>query len=217
MSKDSEAAYWLDQRHLEYHRRQFDAPYRSTVKMGEFVREVAPDTARIKKVADVGCGSGANIFHLSKVFPGLEWTGFDFNPAAMRLGEQVMAELGGVSGSVTFQEADFYKLSERVPSHSFDMVFFHQTLGFLERTDFEVLLKQFFFICKPGGWIFMSSLFTDFLVDAKIELRRYAEETLESAGLLAYYVVYCLPRFEQICRKLGGSQVVSKDFEMVVF
>ena len=159
MPNDSDKEYWLDERHLEYHRRQFDAPYRSTVKMGEFVRGILPNGSAIKKAADIACGSGANIYHLSKIFPGIAWTGFDFNPKALRLGEKLIAELGGVSGSVSFLEADFFRLNENVGQHTFDMVFVHQTL--LAITKVEEFMKQLFFICKPGGWIFLSSLFLE--------------------------------------------------------
>jgi trans-aconitate methyltransferase len=67
---------YLDRKHLEYHRKQLEQPKRSTVALAEFVASLINGT-NAHSVLDVGCGAGANIYHLSHLLPKAQWTGLD--------------------------------------------------------------------------------------------------------------------------------------------
>src|SRR5207249_8865993 len=75
---DTQVSAWLEDRHLDYHRRQFAEPYRSTAHLCRFVRRILGSGAETECGAlDVVCGAGANIFHLSRVLTRARWTGVD--------------------------------------------------------------------------------------------------------------------------------------------
>ena len=58
----------MEVKHLEdYHLRQYEVPYRSTVMFHNFLRErVALDEQRI---LDMGCGAGANLHYFGCLHP----------------------------------------------------------------------------------------------------------------------------------------------------
>lgn len=66
MKKELPDSHWLEKRHLAYHQRQLAEPYRSTVHLQHFLTEILSGTDNLYRCLDVGCGAGANIFHLGK-------------------------------------------------------------------------------------------------------------------------------------------------------
>src|SRR5882672_10627715 len=75
---ETQVSAWLEDRHLDYHRRQFAEPYRSTAHLCRFVERMLGTRVETECSAlDVGCGAGANIFHLSRVLTQARWTGVD--------------------------------------------------------------------------------------------------------------------------------------------
>jgi hypothetical protein len=65
---------------------------------------------------------------------------------------------------------------------------------------------------KPGGVAFVTSLFTDFHVDARIEITEY-EET-GSPRTPMFYNIYAWNRFRDYCLGLGAAEVIAEDFEI---
>ena len=206
---------WLDDRHLEYHRRQFSQPYRSTVHLMEFVRNVMGARANAPmKALDVPCGGGANIFHLSQVLPHTDWTGLDINSKALAIAIEMNAGKGRGNDSYSFLCGDFNNLAKYFPPHSLDLVFSIQTLSWLP--EYKSMVAQFLSLLKPGGIVFVTSLFNDFLVDARIEVTQYSPDNPANGWGPFFYNVYSLDRFRQSCMELGASEVRAKDFEMDV-
>ena len=212
MSKENQEKYWLDPRHLEYHRRQFSTPYRSIMALGELLR-ARIGGAMAGRAVDVACGAGANICHLGRMFPGVQWTGVDIADALFPLGLQLMRD-EGMDPLPHLQKADAYRLCNVLPAGSFDLTFSIQTLSWMPA--YEEPLEQLFKVTRPGGWIVISSLFTDSLVDAQIEIRQYPNGPAAPFDGPSHYNIYCMERFEGVCRKLGASDVISADFEMDV-
>ena len=204
---DAQAGYWLDPRHLDYHVRQFDTPYRSTVSMLDLAATVAGPGSTTG--LDVACGAGANLYHLGRAFPRIEWTGVDLAADLFRVGERLMAERN-VPRMPRFVAGDAYRLAEYLPPRSFDLVFCFQT--FLSVPAYEPLLESLLAMVKPGGWACISSLFTESLVDARIELRQYHDRTCTNFDGPAFYNVYCLDRFTAECRKHGAVEVRAAPF-----
>ena len=215
MNADQQRQYWLSERHLDYHRRQFAEPYRSTVRLGQFVRDTLGDCTVPYQALDVGCGSGANIYHLAQMLPNTSWVGFDMNESLFDLGNELIDERGGLSNPVQFMAGDFYRLEEHLLVRSFDLVFSIQTLSWLP--EYEKPLSQLLsMLRRDGGAAFITSLFTDSMVDARIEITQYHEGKFEEGEGPAFYNVYCLERFREICLRQGASEVVAIDFEMDV-
>ncbi len=212
MNANPQKQHWLSERHLEYHRRQFLQPYRSTVHLRQFVCDTLVDYMLPYRALDVGCGAGANIYHLAKVLPNTSWIGFDINESLFALGKQCIDKCGGLPNPVQFVAGDFYHLKDCFPVHSFDLVFSIQTLSWLP--DYETLLPQLLAMVKPGGVAFVTALFTDFLVDARIEITQYHEGRLGEGEGPFFYNIYCLDRFRDYGIQLGASRIVAIDFEI---
>lgn len=213
MNDESQKQYWLSERHLEYHRRQFAEPYRSTVHLGQLVRGTLGSCSLDYEALDVGCGAGANIHHLARVLPNTSWTGVDLNEDLFALGKIVAADTAPAT-PVRFITGDFNRLEAYLPVQSFDLVFSIQTLSWLP--DYQTHLSQLLSMLKPGGTAFVTSLFTDFLVEAKIEITQYHPSLVEFEDGPAPYNIYCLERFRNRCFELGASGVEATDFEMDV-
>ena len=183
-------AYWQSQRHRDYHLRQYQEPYRSTVALADFVTRIAPTLTG--RAVDVGCGAGANIYHLSRALSVLEWWGIDLaflDEARSRLPE------------VQFVEADFYKLSGL--GERFDVVFSIQTLSWLPA--YEDALAELIGATVPGGWLFITSLFTDSSAEAVTTVRL-------PGGGESPYNVYSLERFQAECERRRAQVVAAEDF-----
>src|SRR5262249_21803013 len=130
---DTQVSTWLEDRHLEYHRRQFAEPYRSTVHLCRFVKRVLGARAEDECCAlDVGCGAGANIFHLSRVLTQARWTGVDIATHLFDVHRALTTEHGGLRNSVHLIGGDFYSLSKLLPPRSFDLAFSTQTVSWLD-------------------------------------------------------------------------------------
>lgn len=198
--------HWLTERHLKYHRGQFEQLYRSTAHLMKFVEQVLPDTHQSFKAIDVGCGAGQNMYWLSQSLPGAEWVGIDFADHLFEIGLPFFQESGKVAPE--FIKGDFYHLSDTFENQKFDIVFSLQTISWLP--SYEPALEQLLDI--TDGWLFVSSLFTDFKVDAQIQVKDYSES--DNSGGPFYYNIYGYERFQEFCIIRGATEIVVEDFEI---
>ena len=102
-------------------------------------------------VADIACGSGSLSYHLAQVFPESEFTLVDFNEQALAIAAEVLAK-----NNFKLVHDDIYSL-EKLASAQFDLTICWQTLSWLDEP--EKALNQLLRITKPGGKIYLSSLF----------------------------------------------------------
>jgi ubiquinone/menaquinone biosynthesis C-methylase UbiE len=211
MTSTEQASVWLDARHLNYHRRQFERAYRSTERLQEFVaRVLGPNAQRPCAVIDVGCGAGANMFHLSRVLPLAQWTGVDIAGDLLEFGGPMIAEMSRGRVSPTLVKSDFFTLTTRFAPRSFDVAFSIQTVSWLP--SYADFLEQFMAMVKPGGFAFVTSLFTEFNVDARIEITEYEDTGVQRAPV--YYNVYCRDRFTERCFALSAADVIWEPFNI---
>jgi SAM-dependent methyltransferase len=208
---ETQVSAWLEPRHLDYHRRQFAAPYRSTAHLCRFVeRTLGQRVTAGCSALDVGCGAGANIFHLSRSLTNARWTGVDIASHLFDVHRALAAEHGGLRNPVDLITGDFYALSKLLPARSFDLGFSVQTVSWLD--GYAEFIPQFLGMLKPGGVAFLTSLFTDCLVDARIQVTEYEKEG--SARLPMFYNIYAWDRFRDYCLGLGAAEVSAEDFEI---
>jgi SAM-dependent methyltransferase len=194
----------IAQQDIEYHSRQFDNPYRSTVRLAEFIRSLVGRHGG--QALDVGCGAGANIYYLARELPGYRWTGLDVaGSVVFPIGRPKLAAAGL---AVTLIEGDFFHLKEILAGGRFDLVLSIQNLSWVP--DYEPALEQLLAVTK--GWLVITSLFTDFHVDARVEIRDYTWPA-DCQGPF-YYNVYNLKRFREFCEARGCQDFVSRDFEI---
>jgi SAM-dependent methyltransferase len=201
---DDTASFWRDPDHAAYHTRQFDQAYRSTVLLTDFLRDTVgrPDGEAL----DVGCGAGANIFHLSRAFPSYRWTGVDLaGDVTFPLGRPRLRQAGL---EVELIQGDFSRLSELVNRRRFDLVLCLQTLLAIRR--FEPVLEQLLTVTK--GWLVVSSLFSEFDVDVFTEAIDYTRAPGAQRGWR--FNVYSLRRFGDLCRAHGARAIVDRRFDI---
>jgi SAM-dependent methyltransferase len=199
------ARIWAHQDRFTYHSGQMGEPYRSTVHLAGFIRSIVTKVGG--EALDVGCGAGQNILHLSQMLGPYRWTGLDYaGDAVFGLCRQ---QFRALNLDVALVAGDFYKLTEVFPGRKFDLVLSIQTLlGIPER--YEEAVAQLLAVTR--GWLFVTSLFTDFPVDAKIEVMDYGRSA-DCQGPF-YYNVYSLARFRHYCEEHGCRDFQSMDFEI---
>lgn len=195
---------WKNQDRVPYHVRQFREPYRSTVHLARFIRSLVTDPHG--EALDVACGAGANISYLGQALPGYGWTGMDL--AGDVLFPIARQEFSERQLDVSLVEGDFYRLTELFTGKQFDLVLSIQTL--MGIPSYEAALDQLLAVTK--GWLFVTTLLTDFPVDTRTEVMDYGRPA-DCQGPF-YYNVYSLERFRAYCEARGCRQFVSQDFEI---
>ena len=104
------------------------------------------------EIADIACGGGTLTYHLSALFPDATFTLVDYLDDAL----EIARDLNKEKQTNRYIQDDIYKLASQ-PENKFDLVFCWQTLSWLDKP--EDALKQLVRITKPGGTIYLSSLF----------------------------------------------------------
>lgn len=198
----SQTQIWRHGDRLPYHMRQFDQPYRSTVHLARFIQSLVD--LSVGQALDVGCGAGANIFHLSQMLGDYQWTGVDI--AGDELFPTVQSKFDDLKIPVQLLVGDFYRLLEIFPRKQFDLVLSIQTL--MGIPDYEEAVRQMLGVTK--GWLVISSLFTDFPVDARIQVMDYGRPD-DCQGPF-YYNVYSINQFRAFCERHGAKDFRSMDF-----
>ncbi|GHO66742.1 hypothetical protein KSC_056340 [Ktedonobacter sp. SOSP1-52] len=109
-----------------------------------------PQLGRIRRVLDIGSGSGAWAIDLASTHPDMQVMGIDKNPRLVAYARQ-QAQASQIH-NVTFQVQDINKLDEQIlQPGSFDLV----NIAFLSESLLEVtypeLLEKVATFCSPGG------------------------------------------------------------------
>ena len=192
------------QEDLDYHARQFEQEYRSTIHLSRFLKTLPGFTGG--EALDVACGAGANIYHLARELTGYRWMGLDIaGSVVFPIGRPKLAAAGL---DVTLVEGDFFRLGEIFAGRRFDLVLFMQSL--LLVPGYGELLEELLAVTK--GWLVFTGLFTDFHVDARVEVRDYTWSA-DCQGPFSYNV-WSLSRFRESCEARGCREFVSRDFEI---
>jgi SAM-dependent methyltransferase len=192
----------IAQQDADYHRRQFEMTYQSTLHMGAFIQSLIGSTKG--ESLDIACGAGANIFHLAQMVPGFHWSGIDIaGDVLFPIGSPFFGSKGL---EVDLKVGNCYKLKDYFGGKKFDLVLAIQTFFSIE--SYDALLDQLLSVTR--GWLFVNSMFTDFDVDVNIEVTDYTwPDDCPNPG---NYSVYSLPSFRSACVARGCKQFVSRDF-----
>ena len=206
VSADRERWNEIAKQDIDYHSRQFREPYRSTVELARFIQSYV--LLEGGTALDVGCGAGANIYHLSGMLPRYRWTGLDLaGDVLFPVGRPELSRRGVDAELVV---GDFRNLRRTFADRRFDLVLILQTV--MATSDWENLLDQSLALTK--GWLFLNSLFTDFLVDAHIQIYDYTWPA-DRRGPHSYNV-FSLERLRTFCQSRGCKEFVTQDFEIDV-
>lgn len=103
-----------------------------------------------KNIADIACGGGGVSFHLADLYPKTNFSLIDANEDAIKIAKESTKKI-----NATCDIGDIYNL--KLESNYYELVICWQTLSWLENP--ENALKELIRICRPGGYIYISSLF----------------------------------------------------------
>jgi hypothetical protein len=190
----------------EYHRKQYQEPYRSTLRMMEFIEKVlgqAPSGALL----DAACGGGANLYHMSSRWPQMQLTGVDHDAALVAFGRS-QAQAAD-RPRLRFLEGDLFKMDQQFAARSFDVVTFLQTLFLFDLEAYPKVLGNLLKCARR--WVFVSSLFAESNMDVVSRIHDYTRFGDKPDGFFTY-VILDQKRFEQRCLQLGAKAVHFEDF-----
>ncbi|MBD3352537.1 MAG: methyltransferase domain-containing protein [Candidatus Lokiarchaeota archaeon] len=186
----------LDDKALKYHLKQFEKPYRSTIKFCEFIEKYIDDIPK-NGIIDIACGSGANVYYMNKIW-NTRTIGMDFNPELVKIGKSFAKN----KENIDFLQMDLYKLNEiknrekilnLINRKKFGITSY-QTLSWLKswKLPFEKMLSL-----EPS-WICISSLFYDGPLEYKIVVK-----DLTRNGIEYFYNIYSIQKIADLLTEYG--------------
>lgn len=195
----------MDQRALEYHKRQYKEVYRSTIFFCDYIEALGLIVPQSNlRVLDACCGAGANTLYMARRYPKCTFVGVERNGTLIKTAYE---QTNDVEPLMIFWEADAFELPSSLRGQ-FDGIVCLQTLSWLE--GFSKALSA---LCelKPK-WLAFSSLFYDGPVSCDITIHEYAEP-----GQLCrnqFYNIYSLPEISDFLKYKGYRKVTYKPFKI---
>lgn len=195
-------------KHFEYHLRQYDRPYSSTVAFINWLEETGLLVAgQSQNILDAGCGAGANVYHMARRHPESRFAGFDINPDLAAVGNEKLAALSVANTELTV--GDIYN-PEPALRGQFDGVVCLQTLSWLPsfREPMQALAGL------GAKWIAASSLFFEGNIDATIKTKDYTIATAAQEYEEQFYNVYSLSQAGKAMAAMGYDDFIYKRFDI---
>lgn len=198
---------WLEIK-TDYHKKQFDTPYRSTVLFCKWLEQKGLLNVHDQQaILDIGAGQGANLNYMAKQFPQCTFTGIDLNESLVNQGNSYFQDHH--MSNCRLLQGDLYCLD---PSHigKYEGVVSYQTLSWLP--EYETPLKKMMEL--NAEWIALTSLFFDGDVDCTVTVKDYTQSIGGENFRQSYYNIYSLNRVKEFCRQHGYTRFESVPFEI---
>jgi len=150
--REHESTYVVqDRSNLEEMRRIEIQDKLVTSEMGGVLPEMA-DPSHLRRVLDVGCGTGGWLIETAKQYPTIEkLIGVDISGKMLEYA-RAQAEKAGLDGRVQFLTMDALRILE-FPEGRFDLVNQRFGMSWLRTWDWKKLLLEYRRVCRPGGII----------------------------------------------------------------
>lgn len=200
MQGKSNQSYWVEDKNLEWYKRQFKNPYRITVAFEKFLSENV--SINSEKILDVGCGAGSALVYIADKYKNAQFTGIDVNTDLFQLFE-------GETNNIHFEAADCFHMSDQY-RNQFDGVISLQTLSWLP--EYQRPLEQ---ICKINPkWIAISSLFYNGKINYTISIENYERPAGGADFSQVNYNIYSVPIIREMLQKYGYMNFHYSPFEI---
>jgi SAM-dependent methyltransferase len=202
MESGKEAWLRLTEKDLNYHSRQYEEPYRSTVFAIRHLKEHAGFSADSSyRVLDVGCGGGANLHWLAREFPKCDFVGIDVSADLIRLAGEKNRDVKNVK----FLDMDF---REARTLGKFDFVLSFQVLSWLSVKEAFDLMEAKFSLAERG--VFLTSLFCRQNLDYEIRVKDHYQ------GKEHFYNIYALDGMRERAARRGFGLSGLQEFDIDV-
>jgi len=132
------------------------------------------------EIADIACGGGTLSYHLSFLSKESHFTLVDYMEESLITSKEIHKDN---LDKVSFQKGDIYKLN--FSENQFDFTFCWQTLSWLEAP--ENALLELVRITKPGGKIYISSLFN---LEHDVDIYSKVYDRTRNSGKKGEYMFY---------------------------
>ncbi len=135
--------------------------------------ELSDKDIKISSILDAGCAAGEFAYLLKDKFSDAKISGFDILPELIN---KAYEEVAGVN----FFEANILD-SKAASGSSFDAVTCSGVLSIFD--NFQTVINNLIYWTKPGGYIFIHSLFSDYPFDVRVQYnasRDYGNGVLET-------------------------------------
>jgi Methyltransferase domain len=196
-----------DELALDYHKRQFHTPYRSTVHLFDFLERNGLLNQRGKLVVDFGAGMGAAVCYGARRFPNQDFLGIDINPGLVKAGKEMIKSLGIKNSKLEI--GDMFKLDDSL-KRGVGTVLSFQVL--VSMPDLEETLRA---MASTGAkTIAMSSLFTESQVEVRCVIRDHSRPLADKSYFPAEYNVYPIGLVKTVFDSLGYTDFVYEPFEI---
>jgi SAM-dependent methyltransferase len=197
---------WIEKVDFQYHERQFERPYRSTVIFCDWLEQIGyirKDSCL--RILDLGSGAGANIYYMSKRYPNSIFIGVDINYDLVMKGNEFFEK--NAIKNCSLEQGDIYNLDKRYIG-AFDGIISFQTLSWLPEFKEPIISMT---KLNPK-WIALTSLFYDGPLSCTIEVQDY-DSNLQPC-MKSFYNVYSLPVVRKFLSELGYCKFKFTPFEI---
>lgn len=177
-----------------YHTKQIQEPYRSTVLFVDWLKEKEDIFVDNSRVLDMACGGGANLYYLSRRFKNVAYEGIDYDRELVDMARDTCQ---GCDNVKRIMQDDWFNLEKELIG-KYDGIVSFQTLSWL--SNYEKAIEALTEL-NPK-WIAISSLFYEGDIDYFIDLSCY-RNGYDIGENLYKYNVYSLPRVEYLFSRLG--------------
>lgn len=199
---------WLviDEDNMKFHMRQYNEPYRSTVKFAEYLQKKVKGTDN--KILDLGCGAGAALGYIikqgKKVYGG--GYGIDINKNLVEIGNKILKERK--VNNCELKYGNIFEIN-RNSLGRIDGIISLQTFNILP--DYKGIARC---MCElEPAWIAFSTLGFEGLIDYNIKLFDYTKSN-DGEYSEVFYNIYSLPKMKEYFLCLGYSKFDYVEFEM---
>lgn len=181
----------------QYHARQFETPYRSTIAFVEWLgKYVDFSKGKINNILDLACGAGANLVYLRDMYPTIHYTGFDIDMKLIEMGNKIL-NLKGYDNCI-LEYGDWYNPNMNY-KNTFDGIISLQTLSWLP--EYKTAIEKM--LAYNPKWIALSSLFYEGKINYTIKLEDYTRPNEEQDFSEYYYNIYSLPLVKSLFAEYG--------------
>ena len=185
---------------IEYHKKQFQETYRSTIAFCEWLDSYELFNSKNKiNIADIGAGAGSNLYYMSKKYSNLNLTGIELNRKLISIGNEFFND-NNINNCI-LQYGDLYNI-DKSNINAYNGIVSYQTLSWLP--EYKIPLKKI--ATLNPDWIAISSLFYNGEVDLRIEIKDYSRPGNSNPYKEGFYNIYPLPHVKNYFKKLGYSK-----------
>ena len=188
---------WEDPESLIYHSKQWENPKQSTKAFAKFI---SPKVKAGKTILDCGCGTGAALYYIAKIFRDTQFIGLDNSSHLISVANDRKNELNITN--VKFLKQDFFRLKKR---KQIDGVISLQTISWVKELDQPLI--QIYKKISPN-WICLSGLFYDGDISFTTLVNEHSKERK------VYYNTYSLKELSRISAVYGYQIAKAKRFDI---